>query len=217
MTSTLLVVLMLSQADGPTPPPVGAVEPPRPASLPARWSYLTRLEVTTLALLPRAGVGTQEGFVQVEPTLILDGGTQLGLNLGAPMRLRLWGGGEGAGLVRRDLLSGQPRQRGRYTVALSAVYDWDLAGGRAPAVSLAHLDGTAVVVVRPGFEAHLLAGWGGRPGVGGAWGAAEVRWRFFGGHLYVLGQGGTLLFARGQDMPSPGAFASVGLGVDHAR
>ncbi|HEX5748129.1 MAG TPA: hypothetical protein VFZ09_17955 [Archangium sp.] len=442
MTSTLLVVLMLSQADGPPPPPVGAVEPPRPASPPARWSYLTRLEVTTLALLPRAGVGVQEGFVQVEPTLILDGGARLGLNLGAPVRLRLWGGGEGEGLVRREdwdslsdwgqlvrglklgsdnapvalwvgglegysllsahlvrrysnrmnpdyhpagafltgtwgplyaeafasdvlgarllgaevaldvqhLLFGPPRQRGRYTVALSAVHDGGLAGGRAPAVTLAHVDGTAVVVVRPGFEAHLLAGWGGRPGVGGAWGAvvgagadaltptldmklrlearmqrggfrqgyvgpdyelarlravgsegvplaeaplpdgfsvygeavvgwdsvrygglqkhlqlslgaeaftwgrfdvdgrvavqlfgrtlevavkgmgvglgqsgerylgaAEVRWRFLGGHLYVLGQGGTLLFARGLDMPSPGAFACVGLGVDHAR
>jgi hypothetical protein len=38
-------------------------------------------------------------------------------------------------------------------------------------VTLAHLDGTAVVLVRPGFEAHVLAGWGGRPGQGGAWGA----------------------------------------------
>jgi hypothetical protein len=28
-----------------------------------------------------------------------------------------------------------------------------------------------VVVVRPGFELHVLGGWGGRPGVGGAWGA----------------------------------------------
>jgi hypothetical protein len=59
-------------------------------------------------------------------------------------------------------LLGQPWQRGRYTVALSAVHDWGRAGGRAPPVTLAHLDGTAVVVVRPGLEAHLLAGWGGR-------------------------------------------------------
>ncbi|MBZ4336767.1 DUF2019 domain-containing protein, partial [Corallococcus sp. AS-1-12] len=59
------------------------------------------------------------------------------------------------------VLFGQPREPGRYTLALSAVHDWGNAGGRAPSVTLAHLDGTAVVLVRPGFEAHLLAGWGG--------------------------------------------------------
>jgi hypothetical protein len=69
------------------------------------------------------------------------------------------------------VLSGWPEQQGRYTLALSAVHDWGQAGGRAPPVTLVHLDGMAVVVVRPGFEAHLLAGWGGRPGEGGAWGA----------------------------------------------
>ncbi|KFA89687.1 hypothetical protein [Archangium violaceum] len=42
MTSTLLVVLLPSQADGPTPPPVGAVEPPRPASLPASTLLFAR-------------------------------------------------------------------------------------------------------------------------------------------------------------------------------
>jgi len=66
------------------------------------------------------------------------------------------------------VFTGPPRQRGRYTLGLSAVHDWGRAGGRAPSVTLAHLDGTAVVMVRQGFEAHLLAGWGGRPGVGGA-------------------------------------------------
>ncbi|NPD28863.1 hypothetical protein HPP06_36125, partial [Corallococcus exiguus] len=226
------------------------------------WRNLLRVEATTLAFLPRAGVGADEGFLQVEPTLILDGGEDFGLNLGTPVRLHLWGGGGAAGLVRREdwdslsdfgqvvrglkfgsndapvgvwfgalesysllsahlvrrysnrsnpdyhpaggfltgtlgplytqafasdvlgarlmgaevtldmehVLFGQPREPGRYTLALSAVHDWGRAGGHAPPVTLAHLDGTAVVVVRPGFEAHLLAGWGGRPGAGGAWG-----------------------------------------------
>ena len=71
----------------------------------------------------------------------------------------------------QHVLFGPPREQGRYTLALSAVHDWGRAGGRAPSVTLAHLDATAVVLVRPGFEAHLLAGWGGRPGEGGAWGA----------------------------------------------
>ncbi|RKI47525.1 hypothetical protein D7Y27_06350, partial [Corallococcus sp. AB004] len=224
------------------------------------WSSLVRLEVAPFAFLPRSSGGETEGFVQLEPTLILDGGPEFGLNLGAPVRLRAWGG---TGLVRREdwdslsdfgqvvrglklgsnnapvgvwfgalesysllsahlvrrysnrsnpdyhpaggfltgtlgplytqafasdvlgarlmgaevaldlehVLFGQPRAQGRYTLAFSAVHDWGKAGGRAPPVTLAHLDGTAVVVVRPGFEAHLLAGWGGRPGAGGAWGA----------------------------------------------
>ncbi|AEI62609.1 hypothetical protein [Corallococcus macrosporus] len=36
------------------------------------WRYLTRLEATTLALLPRAGAGGDDGFLQVEPTLIIE-------------------------------------------------------------------------------------------------------------------------------------------------
>ncbi|NOK34698.1 hypothetical protein HMI49_15975 [Corallococcus exercitus] len=406
------------------------------------WHSLARLEATTLAFQPSAGVGTDEGFVQVDPTFILDGGAEFGISLGAPLRLRLWGGSGGTGLIRREdwdnlsdfgqvvrafklgsdnapvgvwfgalesysllsahlvrrysnrlnpdyhpaggfltgtlgplytqafasdvlgarlmgaevvldvqhVLFGQPPEPGRYTLALSAVHDWGRAGGRAPSVMLAHLDGTAVVKVSPGFEAHLLAGWGGRPGVGGAWGAvvglgadaltptldlrlrlevrrqhggfrqgffgpdyelarfraagaddvpvaeasfpdgysafseaevgwdavsygglykhlklslgveafswgrfdvdgrvaaqffarslevavkglaagmgqpgarylgaAEVRWRFLDGKLYALGTGGTLLFPTMEGALRPGAFASVGLGVDNAR
>ncbi|WP_404368655.1 hypothetical protein ACIHQR_04680 [Corallococcus coralloides] len=423
---------------------VATASPDSEASVPKKLtrsrSSLARLEATTLTFQPRAGVGTDEGFVQVEPTLILDEGAGFGLNLGAPVRLRLWG--EGTGLVRREdwdslsdwgqlvrglklgssdapvgvwfgalesysllsahlvrrysnrsnldyhpaggfltgtlgplytqtfasdvlgarlmgaevaldlehVLFGQPREPGRYTLALSAVHDWGNAGGRAPSVTLAHLDGTAVVLVRPGFEAHLLAGWGGRPGEGGAWGAvvgagadaltptldlrlrlemrrqhggfrqglfgpdyelarfkaagpeglplaeaafpdgysayveaelgwdavrygglskhlkvslgaeafswgrfdvdgrvamqlfarslevavkglgvgmgqpgvrylgsAEVRWRFLGGQLYAMGTGGTLLFPTPEGTLRPGAFASVGLGLDDAR
>jgi hypothetical protein len=48
-------------------------------------------------------------------------------------------------------------------------------------------------------------------------GAAEVRWRLLAGRLYALGTGGTLLFPEGDGTLRPGAFASIGLGVDHAR
>ncbi len=47
--------------------------------------------------------------------------------------------------------------------------------------------------------------------------AAEVRWRFLGGKFYVLGTSGTLLFPTAEGTLRPGAFASMGLGVDNAR
>jgi len=258
MTPALLL-LLLAQAEGLG---ASAQAAPAPAST-ARWHYLVRAEASTLALMPWAGLGRREGFMRVEPTLVVDGGEQFGLNVGAPVWLRLWGGAPGAEPVRREdwdslsdwgqlvrglkwgsdsspvgvwvgaledysllsghlvrrysnrlnpdyhpagafltstlgplyteafasdvlgarllgaeaavdvqhLLFGRPARRGRYTLALSAVHDWGQAGGRAPALTLAHVDGTAVVVVRPGFEAHLLAGWGGQPGKPGAWGA----------------------------------------------
>ncbi|NTX57531.1 hypothetical protein HR086_40165, partial [Myxococcus sp. CA039A] len=216
---------------------------------------MLRVEASAWALLPRAGIGTDEGFVQVEPTVVFERGPEFGVNLGAPVRLRLWGP-EGSGVVRREdwdtlsdwgqlvrslklgsdnaplgiwfgkldsysllsghlvrrysnrtnpdyhpaggfltgrlgpvyteafasdllgarlmgaeveldvehLLFGKPEQRQRYTLALSGVHDWGRAGGGTASVTLAHLDATAVVLVRPGFEAHILAGWGGRPG-----------------------------------------------------
>ncbi|MFL5350284.1 MAG: hypothetical protein ACJ8AT_36375 [Hyalangium sp.] len=258
MTPALLL-LLLAQAEGSGVP--SQAEPARFSA--ARCHSLTRGEATTLALLPRGGLGTQEGFVQVEPTLVVDCGEEFGLNVGAPVRLRLWGGEPGTGLVRREdwdslsdwgqlvrglklgsddspvgvwlgalegysllsghlvrgysnrfnpdyhpagafltgtlgplytemftsdvlgarlvgaevaldvqhVLFGRPQQRGSYTLALSAVHDWGRAGGRAPMLTLAHLDTTAVLVVRPDFEMHLVAGGGGRPGESGAWGA----------------------------------------------
>ncbi|MGZ3457478.1 MAG: hypothetical protein ACXU86_03125 [Archangium sp.] len=243
-------------------PPAPDSEAPSPGSF-STWRCLTRLEASGLALLPSSGGGGVERYAQLTPMLVVDGGEAFGLNLGAPVRLRLEGGGLGAGLVRREdwdslsdwgqlvhalklgsdtspvglwvgaldsysllsghlvrrysnranpdyhpagasltgavgplyveafasdvlgarlagaqaevdlqhLFTGPPRQPGRYTLGLSAVHDWGRAGGVSPPVTLAHLDGTAVVVERPGFELHVLGGWGGRPGVGGAWGA----------------------------------------------
>ncbi len=259
MTPALLLLLLLAQAEGPDAPSQAA--PARGSA--ARWHYLTRGEATTLALLPRGGIEMREGFVQVEPTLVVDGGEEFGLNVGAPVRLGLWGTEAGAGRVRREdwdslsdwgqlvralklgsdaspvalqvgalegysLLSGHLVRRysnranpdyhpagafltgrlgplyveafasdvlsarlmgaqaevdlaqvftgaqpepGRYTLGLSAVRDWGRAWGESPQVTLAHVDGTAVLVVRPGVELHVLGGWGERPGEPGAWGA----------------------------------------------
>ncbi|ATB44846.1 hypothetical protein [Corallococcus macrosporus] len=441
--AALLLLLLPMKGWASEPPAPEEKAATAPSVAPARkWHSLTRVEVTSLALLPRAGVGEDEGFVQVEPTFILDGGSEFGVNLGAPVRFRLWGGnGDGAPVRREDwdslsdwgqlvrglllgsdnapmgiwfgpleehrllsghlvrrysnrtnpdyhpaggiftgaagplyteafasdvlgarlmgaevaldmehLLFGQPKQRGRYTLAVSAVHDWGRTGGAAPSLTLAHLDAMAVVVARPGMEAYVNAGWGGRPGQGGAWGAvvgggvdslserfnlrlrlearrqhggfrqgffgadyelarfqaagpdgvplaeahfpdgysafaealvewdavsygglykhlklslgaeafswgrfdvdgrvavqlleralevalkglavgagkpgarylgaAEVRWRFLGGKLYAMGTGGTLHFPTAEGTLRPGAFASVGLGVDNAR
>jgi hypothetical protein len=69
------------------------------------------------------------------------------------------------------VLFGKPRRPGRYALSVSAVHDWGLAGGQAPSVTLAHMDAMVVVIDRGEVEAHLLAGWGTRPGQVGAWGA----------------------------------------------
>ncbi|RKG56875.1 hypothetical protein D7X30_22350 [Corallococcus sp. AB011P] len=230
------------------------------------WTNLLRMDAATLTLLPRRGEGAEEGFVQVEPMVALGKGESLRLILGVPVRLRLWGGGEGAGLVRKEdwdtlsdwgqvvrlfmvggdtpnsvwlgmmegysllsghlvrrygnrvnpdyhpagviatgtlgpvyaeafasdvlsarlagaevaldvqhVLFGRPPVPGRYTLALSAVHDWGRMDGTARPMTLAHVDATAVVLRRgrkgQRVEAHLLGGWGGRPGEGGAWGA----------------------------------------------
>ncbi len=99
MSPTLLVLLLLSQAERSATSPAGTMEPPPAAPSAARWHYLTRLEVATRAQGPRIGVG----------------------------------------------------------------------------------------------------------------------WRFLGGHLYALGTRGTQLLPEGDGSLRPGAFASVGLGVDNAR
>jgi hypothetical protein len=79
--------------------------------------------------------------------------------------------GAQAELDLAHVFTGAPREPGHYTLGLSAVHDWGRAGGQSPQVTLAHVDGTAVLGVRPGFELHVLGGWGGRPGEPGAWGA----------------------------------------------
>jgi hypothetical protein len=75
------------------------------------------------------------------------------------------------------------------------------------AFSWGRVDVEGRLAVRPahrGIEvAHLLSG--------------EARWRFTGGGLYALGQGGTLLFPTPEGTLRPGAFVSVGLGLERAR
>ncbi|MCP3098411.1 hypothetical protein LZ198_05905 [Myxococcus sp. K15C18031901] len=416
--------------------------PPVPSSWSsARWTSLLRVEAVTWALLPRGGEGTDAGFLQVEPTVVFERGEEFGINLGAPLRLPLWGP-QDEGLFRREdwdslsdwgqlvrslkfgsdeapwalwfgeldsytmltghlvrryahranpdyhpaagvgtaylgpvyveafssdmlgarlmgaeveldlehVLFGRPKQGFRYTLSASVAHDWGRAGGRAPSVTLVHLDAVAVFMVRPTLEAHAFVGGGGKPGDSIAWGAvaglgmesftekrslwlrlearrqhggfrqgffgadyelarfqaagpdggpvsnapfpegysvfgeaevgwdavryrglkkhlklslgaeafswgrfdvdgrvavqlferalevavkglavgagkpgarylgsAEVRWRFLGGKLYAMGTGGTLLFPTAEGTLRPGAFASVGLGVDNAR
>jgi hypothetical protein len=99
MSPTLLLLLLLAQAEGPDVTPETA---PVAAASAEPWHYLVRGEATTLALLPRGGVGAREGLLQVEPTLIVDGGANWGLNVGAPVRLRLSDGEVGVGLIRRE-------------------------------------------------------------------------------------------------------------------
>ncbi|MFY0583170.1 hypothetical protein ACN28S_60730 [Cystobacter fuscus] len=122
MTSTLLVLLFLSQAERPDDPLAGAMRPPLPP-MSGGWHYLPRLEDSGLALLPSGEAAGVDSYAQLTPMLVLDGGY---------------------------LYSGEVRRR-------------------------------------------------------------------FGEWLYALGQGGMLLFPAPDGTLRPGAFASLGLGVDHAR
>ncbi|NOK11869.1 hypothetical protein, partial [Corallococcus exercitus] len=249
--------------------PEEGMEAPLPPTAPdssSRWANLLSLETTTLTLHPRKTAGRDEGFLQVAPRWVLAKPGVIHLGLGAPVRLRMWGGGEGAGLVRKEdwdtlsdwgqvvriltvggdapnslwmgalesytllsghlvrrynnrgnpdyhpagavvtglmgpvyveafasdvlgarlmgaevtldaqhLLFGRPRAPLQYLLSLSAVHDWGKAGGTSEPMTLAHLDGTAILVRRGnddgGFELQAMGGWGGRPGEGGAWGA----------------------------------------------
>lgn len=248
------------------PPPGETTSGPATSDSAPPMTNLLRMEATSLTLLPRNGVGRDEGFIQLEPRVVVRKRGLFNLNLGAPVRLRLWGGGEGAGFIRKEdwdtlsdwgqvvraltvggdapnslwmgalesytLLSGHLVRRynnrgnpdyhpagvvvtgklgpvyteafasdvlgarlvgaevaldmqyfvfGRpplplqYILSLSAVHDWGRAGGASESMTLAHVDGTAMLVRRRntegGFELTLLGGWGGRPGEGGAWGA----------------------------------------------
>lgn len=47
--------------------------------------------------------------------------------------------------------------------------------------------------------------------------SGEARWRFLGGKLYAVGQGGTLLLPAAEGTLRPGAFVAVGLGMDNVR
>ncbi|RKH32722.1 hypothetical protein [Corallococcus sp. CA031C] len=257
-----LWLLLPASVGAETLPDASPLEEERPPR--REWAYLLRLEAMALTL--RSKTGEDEGFMQMEPTVVVDGGATLGLNLGAPVRWRLWNGDKGAGLLRKEdwdtlsdwgqwvrflrlgneatpvalwagamdsysllsghlvrhysnrgnpdqhpaggvltatagpfylegftsdvlglrlmgaevaldlqhLLSGRPSRPGRYALALSAVHDGRRTDGPSRTVTLAHLDGTAVLVARrdkaSGFEAQIFAGWGGRPGEGGAWG-----------------------------------------------
>jgi hypothetical protein len=62
--------------------------------------YLASLEVSGLGLLPRLEGGAAEGYTQVHPALILDGGKRFGLHVHLPLRLHVAGGGA-AGLLRK--------------------------------------------------------------------------------------------------------------------
>ncbi|NOJ81967.1 hypothetical protein HNV28_27190, partial [Myxococcus xanthus] len=236
-------------------------EEPASSSSGSGWANRLSLETTTWALLPRRGARTDEGFLQLHPRLEVVKPGFLQVELGAPVRLRMWGGEAGGSLVRKEdwdelsdwgqmvqnlmvggdapnfvwvgalesytLLSGHLVRRynnrgnpdyhpagavvtgmlrplyveafasdvlgarlmgaevvldmqhllvGRqpypmqYTLALSAVHDWGKAGGTSEPMTLAHLDGTAMLVRRRnpegGFELQANVGWGGRPGEG---------------------------------------------------
>jgi hypothetical protein len=159
MTSTLLVLLLLSQAEGPDNPPDMAMEPPLWASSAGRLHYLARMEATGFALLPGGGTGGVERYVQLTPMLVLDGGEELGVNLGAPVRLRLGGGERGIGWVRRedwDSLS----DWGQWVRALklgSDAYPVGLWAGALDSYSL--LSGHLVPAVFESRQSGLPPGW----------------------------------------------------------
>jgi hypothetical protein len=147
-----------------------------------------------LALLPRAGVGAGEGFAQVEPTLVIDGGVEFGVNLGAPVRLRLWGGEAGGGLVRRedwDTLS----DWGQLVRGLK------LGSDDAPlGVWVGALEGYSLL------SGHLVRRYSNRTNPD-----------YHPAGALLTGTVGRRLSPEADGTLHPGSFASVGLGVDDAR
>lgn len=92
MRASTLLQLLLAQAAG-----------AQSLSAQARgWHTLLRLEARTLVLATQGGAGQEESFAVLEPTVVVDGGAQWGMHLGASVAWRLWGGEAGAGLVRRE-------------------------------------------------------------------------------------------------------------------
>ncbi|MCP3105336.1 hypothetical protein LZ198_41370 [Myxococcus sp. K15C18031901] len=75
----------------------------------------------------------------------------------------------------QHVLLGKAKYAKRYVLSVSVAHDWGKAAGTSKPLTLAHLNAMAVVFSRrkgiEGLEVHLLGGWGGRPGEGGAWGA----------------------------------------------
>jgi hypothetical protein len=94
-------------------------------------------------------------------------------------------------------------------------HDEDSPVGRAAAVPLSSAGrGNGFSLARQRVYPALALGLG-QPGARHLY-SGQVRWRF--GHkLYALAEGGTLLFPEADGALSPGAFASLGLGVDNAR
>jgi hypothetical protein len=224
------------------------------------WHAWVRLEVGALA---RVTGGQGSGYARLAPALVLDGGEDWGLHLGAPVLLQPWGRQAQGGWVRQEdwdslsdwgqwvqalqlggdsapvglwvgaledysLLSGHLVRRysnrthpdyhpagafltatlgpvyteaftsdvlaarlvglqaevdlahvlgkpadvpGGATLGLSVVHEAGQARGPLARVTHAHVDGRVVLMARPDFELHLLAGLGGQAGQAGAWGA----------------------------------------------
>ncbi len=104
MKSLLVLWLLLGQTEPQVIEGGGEVMESWPGPDEEGLHYGVSLEVSGLALLPRLEARAVEGYAQVEPTLILDGGETWGLNVGTPVRLAVARGASspeaGGGLLR---------------------------------------------------------------------------------------------------------------------
>jgi hypothetical protein len=87
MTTCLLLLALLAQ-----PNAEDEVDLPGLVERPATIQSVGELRLSGLA---RGTDGTMEGFAQVEPSFLINGGERFELNLTAPLRLRILGGGNG--------------------------------------------------------------------------------------------------------------------------